>query len=57
MTNVAHLLGPGSQVGRYTKAATMHSWAVAAFADPNFGDINVPENPGSLHVRLLETHF
>ena len=40
-----------AQVGRYLIPATVHSWAVAAFADPNYGDLDIPENPGSLHVR------
>ena len=40
-----------AQAGRYLIPATLHSWAVAAFADPNYGDLDIPENPGSLHVR------
>ena len=27
------------------------SWGVAAFANPKFNDLDIPENPGSIHVR------
>lgn len=28
------------------------SWGVAAFANPHFNDLDIPENPGSLHVSF-----